>query len=129
MIDYTKPVMVYRNLKHRRKAPPLYSVMQNGRVVSRVRAIMLKDVTFVVREAGRQRVLATGHKNVHAFVRGKIVYSGMGTDKYGKLAKIVYNPRLGPDFMWEDHIAPLKAARCVILNDHGMSGAYFEVKR
>jgi len=33
---------------------------------------MLEDVSLVVSQAGRQRVLRTKQKNVHAFIRGKV---------------------------------------------------------
>ncbi len=94
-LDPTKPVYVYRNLRHGRKAPPLYSVLQNGRVVDRRHTVTLHDVEFVVREGGRQKVLATGRKNVHAFVKGYV------EDHDKPLAldfNASYRPQAGPYF-------------------------------
>jgi hypothetical protein len=93
---------------------------------------MLADVRFVVRESGRQRVLQDGCKNVHAFAVGKVVGSGMGTDRYGKLpVTIVYNPYNDASFMaccsdeWTRELAkPVTHARCAILNEYGMTAAY-----
>lgn len=62
---------VYRNLM--RRDGVWYSIMQRGVVVGHAREILLADVRFVVREGGRQRVLETGRKNVHAFAVGEIV--------------------------------------------------------
>lgn len=45
---------------------------KTGRVVAIVDAVTLRDVKFVVQPAGRARVLATGRKQVHAFVRGTV---------------------------------------------------------
>lgn len=76
-----------------------YSVRtrQNGstKVVAHVSEVNLTDVTFVVSEAGRQRVLREHRKNVHAYVRGTItdaVPRGLGVP-------VRYNPYKGPDFM------------------------------
>lgn len=54
-INYDKPVKVYRNLKHGRSAPRLYSVVQNNKVVAHRNNILLTDCKFVVRETGRQK--------------------------------------------------------------------------
>lgn len=45
---------------------------KTGRVVAIVDAVTLRDAKFVVQPAGRTRVLATGRKQVHAFVRGTV---------------------------------------------------------
>ncbi len=64
-------VKVYRNL-HK----DCYSVMaaegpNYGRVIAHRDRVVLRNATFTVSQAGRQRVLDTGRKNVHAFVRGE----------------------------------------------------------
>ena len=131
-IDRTKPVRVYRNLKHGSKARPLYSVMQGGRVIRRTHHIMLRDAHFVVRETGRQRVLKEGRKNVHAFVVGTVVDHAMGRTARGRLnVKITYSPYLGDSFVIGCNQGNVKVqgARAVILNHHGMTGAYFYEKR
>jgi len=42
-----------------------------GTVVAHEPKVHLRDVEFVVQEAGRQKVVEQGVKNVHAFVRGE----------------------------------------------------------
>jgi hypothetical protein len=121
-----KEVWVYRNLRHGRTARPLYSVMQNGRVVRRVRRILLTGCRFVVREGGRLRTVREGRKNVHAFVVGTPVSSAYGTDRNGKdlPAKISYNPYKASTFMSGEH--PVKGARAVLINERGVSACYTE---
>lgn len=63
----TQRVFIYWNL-HK----DLYSLRgTHGRIVAHARAIHLTNASFPVSQAGRARVLATGHKNVHAGVRGE----------------------------------------------------------
>lgn len=60
-------VEVYWNLhKHQ------YSIRSKGRVIMHADKVMLRDAKFVVQPAGRERVLATGQKSIHAFVRGEL---------------------------------------------------------
>lgn len=120
-------VYVYRNLKHGRHAPPLYSIMRNGRVIDRRPRVLLSDATFVVHEKGRQRVIKEQRKNVHAFVKGRLVDErggfGIDADSAKDLpAKVRYNPYEGPNFTWEGR--PVKGARAVLLNERGISAAY-----
>lgn len=65
---------VYRNL-HRNGVWYSLRALEGpfrGRVVGHAEGIDLYDVEFVVGEAGRQRVLKTQRKNVHAGVIGNI---------------------------------------------------------
>jgi hypothetical protein len=121
-------VRVYRNLKHGRKAQPLYSVMHKGKVVDRVRQILLTDVRFVVNEAGRQRVLTEQRKNVHAFVEGEMVddKGAYGIDASGRNlpVRISYNPYLAGHFLADDR--PVKSARIALINASGITAAYLE---
>lgn len=50
-----------------------WSVRHKGRVVCHVGYAVMKDVTWVVQPAGRERVLREKKKNVHAFARGTLV--------------------------------------------------------
>ena len=60
-----KRVQVYYNIRRGD-----YSVRQSGRVIDHVDSIVLRDVRFNVAPAGRDKVRATGVKNVHATVTG-----------------------------------------------------------
>lgn len=70
-------VAVYRNLN---KPGVWYSVKAlegsfAGRVIGHMRTGVLTDVKTKVSQSGRQRVIATQRKNVHAFVEGTLVGS------------------------------------------------------
>ncbi|WP_082559192.1 hypothetical protein [Methylobacterium sp. Leaf94] len=58
---------VYRNLTR-----GAWSVRVGGRVVGHVPAIVLADVVLRASEAGRQRCLRTGARDVHAWASGKV---------------------------------------------------------
>lgn len=62
-------VEVYRNLH-----TGTWSVRdtRTGRVIAHPDRVAVTDAVFVVRPAGRAKVLAEGRKNVHAFVRGTL---------------------------------------------------------
>lgn len=125
-----KPVKVYRNL-HRK----CYSIMQGGLVVAYATQLCLADVTFVVNEAGRQRVLRTGRKNVHAFAIGRLVHSGMGVDHTAGPrslpVKVVYNPRVSGSFESADFVPHVSVygAYFAVLNEHGIQAAYIDTDR
>lgn len=61
-------VDVYFNLnKH------VFSIRVKGIVVLHTAHLVLRDVTFVVSEIGRQKVIRNRKKNVHAYARGTLV--------------------------------------------------------
>jgi hypothetical protein len=92
-------VRVYRNL-HRN----CYTIQDraSGLVLGHSETVYLTRVRFVVNEGGRQRVLKTRQKNVHAFADG-ILYScadarhvvGWG----GRFRQASYNPYKAPKFV------------------------------
>ena len=84
LLDMEKPVEVYRNLTNR-----CWSVRQGGIGRLHTTQLALRNCTFKVSEAGRQRVLRDRRKNVHAFVRGRILPWHNGF-RYGRIIR--YNP-------------------------------------
>lgn len=91
------PVEVYRNL-HRGG----YSVRQNGRVIGHTNELILMDAEFVVQEGGRQRVLRTGVKNVHAWVRGYVTPGSQDGWNDPLRHHIHYNPIAAGHFWWSE---------------------------
>ena len=88
-------VEVYWNL-HKK----LYSVRQSGKVVDHLPALIIKKPRFVVQPAGNAKVVNTGVKNVHAFVRGAIEQRRFW---WGDELKLVnYNPFQGSYFYYAD---------------------------
>lgn len=72
-------VDVYYNLNKGSKNKPCYSVKSRekddyGKVVLHACELLVKDCKFVVRPSGHQRALEQEQRNVHAFVRGELVF-------------------------------------------------------
>lgn len=88
-------VRAYRNL-HKK----LWSVISKGKVVDRVRSLVLVDVRFVVLPGGLARCRALGHKTVHAFVEGwpgEHIFSG--PPSLDGLDWVRYTPERGEFFL------------------------------
>ena len=65
-------VRVFRNLT--RRCLSMQARTPTGwRTIAHAESVVLRDVAFRVSEAGRQRVLATGRKTVHAWAEGDLV--------------------------------------------------------
>ncbi len=113
---------VYRNLH----LPGVwFSVRQDGLVVGHTQGVCMVDVTFVTSEAGHARMLATGQRNVHAWLRGKIVPSCMGTtaDRKDHPANSEYDRATGR-FVFLIPRKPMRGAEGVILNRYGLHSYY-----
>ena len=95
-----KRVAVYL---HSRKQ--CFSVQYKGRVVAHVDEIALEGVEFRVSQAGRNRVLRTGQKNVHAKVWGTVV-----KPRSAVLKPIYYNPYKTESFVVRKTQKPIHEA-------------------
>jgi len=109
-------VEVYRNIRK-----GTYSIRhpKTKRVIGHANTISLKDVTFKVSEAGRQRVLRDKRKNVHAIVRGTLLGLWDSPDPIciGDLVK--YNPYKNDSFVTEHSGYRVFAASIVVLTGKG----------
>ena len=106
-------VDVYYNLHE-----DVLSLRHDGRVKAHAPAAFLTDVELVVNQAGRERVIAEGRKNVHAFVRGNL-RAGI---PYAELARlkpvaVTYNPYKFSSFVERATLKPLHAAKFVAVID------------
>jgi hypothetical protein len=126
-----KQVRLHRNLHSRQNPRKKYSIMQGGLVVGHTSQFMLRKCSFIVRPAGRKRVLETKRKNVHAFVFGFVAMEGgMGTtaaDARGLPAKITYNPYKFDSFVCENLTQePYRVitASVTVFRPEGVSAAY-----
>lgn len=108
-------VFVYRNLRKKCYSVKALEGEHRGKVVGHVDFIALKDVTFKVSEAGRQRVLREKRKNVHAGVVGTTTYAGL----FNKLEKVSYNPYKASSFVDENGLTKT-AADLVLLDENGV---------
>lgn len=79
-------IKVYWNL-HRN----CWSIQHKGKVIGHANSVLLKNVTFSVSEAGRQRVLREKRKNVHAFAKGEMIVTNEAKPEFLTLP-VTYNP-------------------------------------
>lgn len=95
-IDYSKPVMLYKNLHN-----GLFSVKQGGLVVAHIESVLLTSVSFKVNESGRIRVIREQKKNVHAYIVGYIL--NVNSTPMSLLKRsITYNPYKYGYFYFKD---------------------------
>ena len=82
----SKLVRVYRNLNTGTLSAQ-EKVGGSWKVTGHPNRVKLKNAKFMVNEGGRQRVLKSGQKNVHAYVQGELVGNGSVSGE-----KVVYDP-------------------------------------
>lgn len=99
-------VFVYWNLHRNLWSVKALEGPDKGRVIHRTPFLILSDVEGRVSEAGRQRVLREGRKNVHAGIVGTWAGLGFYTDFMhiareimGIGDRITYNPRKYQSFV------------------------------
>ena len=119
LLDLAKPVEVYRNL-HK----DCWSVRQNRLVRFHTDYICLTDAKFVVSKAGQLRVLKSGHKNVHAFVKGLLCnpreqWANRLPYSYDE---ITYNPYKYDSFVFADNKNPVFHAKFVDMDAGSCAG-------
>jgi hypothetical protein len=105
-------VRVYYNL-HKKRLSVQEKVNGVWKVMRHVDAIHLKNVTFKVSEAGRQRVLQQKRKNVHAFIIGEPTNELDPTQHQYQI--VGYNPYLKERFF--DGTKYIDKADGVIINN------------
>jgi len=118
---------VYFNLHRKCYSIKALEGRYKGRVVAHADRVLLRDVTFKVSEAGRQRVLQEKRKNVHAGVVGSLeafdgdariecfrLFSGWDKEdvRYARYATaegqpVTYNPYRWDSFVTTDGPCPM----------------------
>ena len=104
-------VEVYKNIRTGK-----YSArsIRTGKVVAREDSFHLKNVTFAVQPAGREKVRREKKKNVHAFVRGELDV----LDPADFTTPVYYNPYQVDNFMVGEK--EIFSAPAAILNKEGV---------
>lgn len=104
MIKQWTPVRVYWNWPKKLFSVQVKSLNSKGKMTWRVAGhfdyLELQDVTFHVRESGRQKVLRECKKNVHAKIHGRVL-SIEKPSLFGKhiFATVTYNPYQNENFI------------------------------
>jgi hypothetical protein len=89
-----------------------------GLVVGHADEVLLRDVVFRVQEAGRQRVLSTGQKNVHSFADGRLGEDGDRIRWLDGYTQVTYDPYRSGSFL--DHTGePIDQAKKVFFGQSG----------
>ena len=94
-----------------------------GRVVGHPRAVIFPHgASFVVQAAGRATVRQTGHKVVHAFVRGDSPETFDHVEDWHAFGlslpnatRVTYNPHRDSSFVVADTLEPIAHASCVVM--------------
>jgi hypothetical protein len=110
-INLEKEVDVYRCLNRKGK---FYSIKQRGVVVGHTDNIVLSDCKFIVNASGKKKAIETKQRNVHAYIRGRIIH----TEQITTSATITYNPFDNNGFVSEG--LPIVEAKGVVINHSGV---------
>lgn len=102
---------VYRNLNRK---GVYYSLVQGGLVVGHGYDFALNNVDFIVSEAGRQRAIIEGRRNVHAKCVGELSHI-----KEQVYKQLTYNPFKNKTFVDTDG-SEQREAETVIFTQHGV---------
>jgi len=108
-------VVCYRNL--RRRDCSIAEVKGDsgiGRVIAHECCVALADVTFVVKEAARQRVIQNRRREVHAWAVGELV-ENLPTPNCR--TPITYNPYRAAIFTTREGLTPVHASPFVEFTD------------
>lgn len=102
---------------------------RSGRVLLHTDEVHIDNPTFVVRKAGRERVLREGKKNVHAFVRGDItVFNDFNPDRLD-YTLVSYNPYKFDTFVDVTDTRPVRVAKRAVLRIQPSMVVYNTVNR
>lgn len=99
--------------------PDVISVKVPGERIAYASCVTIRDARLIVSEAGRRRCLASGVRNVHAWVTGQQLARLSGRactlPPAGSLRRAVYDPFKGPQFVDLETLAPVWSAPWVIM--------------
>lgn len=111
-------VRVYRNL-HKKCLSVLHRTTSGWRLWKHLTHIQLQDVAFKVSQAGRNRVLNSKRKNVHAFAQGKMCIDANEDASFPICIK--YNPYIAAHFFDVETNEPIHHCSAACINAKGIS--------
>lgn len=120
MLIADRPVRVFKNW-----ARGCYSIMQDGVVQASARQILLRRVEFRVRQQARERMLATGRRNVHAFAVGDLVDFVHPEDRRELISPVldtpvIYDPQRFSSFVERASLQPVRTAVLARFDEGGV---------
>ena len=105
-------VFVYYNLHKHCFSIKALEGQYKGKVVAHANEVFMRG-DFIVSEAGRQRVLREGVRNVHAGIRGYLIERG----QYNLSKEVKYNPFKYDNFVYVDTLKPITSSGVIRLID------------
>ena len=114
-------IRVYYNF-HKKLFSVQEKVKGRWKVVDHTKDLIIRNATFKVSEAGRQRVLKEKRKNVHAFIVGERFHFHPRIPAYKDT--VMYNPYKGKHFNIVNADRPIDSAKYVTIVD-GKPTAWF----
>lgn len=118
ILDDSSPVYVYRCLN---RTGIVYSILQRSKVVAHTTSLLLREVSFHVRDSGKKKSMAECERNVHAFVKGYISYNYESVIKESFPHIIKYNPFVNAGFINQTSSSEIKLAGMALINYTGLS--------
>lgn len=120
-VEQRRIVQVYYNIpKH------TFSIKdkKSGLVIGHSRRLALRNCKLRVSEAGRQRVIKTKTKNVHAYIEGEIEASTVHDIEGASfgLVELTYNPYKYDSFVIKNNKQPVDEAKRVVFNTRRIWG-------
>lgn len=112
-------VFVYYNLHRKLWSIRALEGPMRGRVVAHRGALLLRGVTPKVSQAGRERVIREGRKNVHAGLVG-IWDDNVPWVHGGPCSTITYNPYRYTGFVHKNGEAPYTGSAMAFLSAHSV---------
>jgi len=110
-------VFVYFNLHRKLWSVKALEGSNKGRVIAHSQYVVLTDVKAKVSEAGRQRVINSKQKNVHAGIVGELFTTDIpmffSTDT---IENITYNPYKYNTFVYKNSEEPFEGSEYAYLN-------------
>ena len=101
-------VRVYKNLHN-----GMWSIKQKGLVIGYAKEIALENVSYIVSQAGRVRVLKEQRKNVHAYVEGCV----SPYPDNSVCIEVSYNPYKYGYFYKKHNLKEISSSKYAILTD------------
>jgi len=100
---------------------------KTGRVVKHTNDITILEPKFVVRKAGRERVLRERKKNVHAFVRGIMFHYHTVFFAPDTTTEVTYNPYKHSTFVIKSTEEAVDKAKIAVLSTNPDEGTTMRV--
>ena len=102
-------IQAYQNLNTK-----TWSIRHKGKVISHPTIAIISDATFHVQQGGHARVISSGQRSVHAYIKGTLVTSDSIPSN---LKRVYYNPFRSDKFELADGTQVTQATTVYLMDD------------